>query len=840
MDDRDGIPQQPAGSAEDAHDGAGRRRGRGGERAGDTYGASIGGTMTGPLVVGHHNVVIDGDGSTVNLVTPRERPTPRRREQALLLPRRSPELIGREVELSALEAAVRAGGLVQLWGPPGVGKSSLLRHAARCLEPGRDGVLFLSAAHREVEDLAQEVFEACYEAPGYAPTRTELRRLMAQVEVTVYVDDADQDPERLRALADAAPAATFVFAGHERTLPGESAQLALQGLHPAAGLELLARELRGPLPPSERVAAEELCALSLGRPLLLLRAAGLARLDASGTGLTLPRPASVQGLLPLLLPRLDATALRVLDLLATLPDAEVAPGHIGALCGADDPDALCAELTALGLTLAAERGYRCAPDAVPEVRRRSPEPFPVERLCDHFTEWAASPAATPAQVADHGRALELVAELAERQGRPELAVRLARAVSPLLARSLRFGVWGRLLDRGQDAARRAGDATATAYFTHERAVRCLLIGQRVAAAVLLAEAVVLWRELGDDRGAEAALNAQQYAPPEPAAPTDPGPGADPPAPDPGTDATNPAQDPHPDRGVDPGPQDVGPAGSPDTAAAPPTAPDAPAASAPSEAPAQPEATGTASTPDAGGPTRADGPDPVAEAASTSPAPPVPDGSAHLLDPTGHTVSHAAAAPTAPAVGAVGAGGAATGGASAFAGLGGMVKVLAALVTAALVVGTGIQQEWWTDRAASSTDTNAGTWQDRAGSSDAPRDAERERASASPSPLTDELAGAWRDGSGNTFQVAKTGSGSYALLVGAGCGDTETVRLSGGDGSYSGTVPVSDRTSCTVVGRADMTVSVATDGDTAQVVTTARLGADRECYNCGTQTWTRLA
>ncbi|MGW1144553.1 hypothetical protein ACWD6I_05715, partial [Streptomyces sp. NPDC002454] len=197
---------------------------------------------------------------------------------------------------------------------------------------------------------------------------------------------------------------------------------------------------------------------------------------------------------------------------------------------------------------------------------------------------------------------------------------------------------------------------------------------------------------------------------------------------------------------------------------------------------------------------------------------------------------------APAAGAVGAGGAATGGASAFAGLGGLVKVLVALVTAALVVGTGIQQEWWTDRAASSTDTGTGTgtWQDGAGGSGAPRDAERERASAGPSTLTDELAGAWRDGAGNTFQVAKTGSGSYALLVGAGCGDTETVRLSGGDGSYSGTVPVSDRTSCTVVGRADMTVSVATDGDTAQVVTTARLGADRECSNCGTQTWTRLA
>ncbi|MFE7568830.1 hypothetical protein ACFU76_18010 [Streptomyces sp. NPDC057539] len=43
------------------------------------------------------------------------------------------------------------------------------------------------------------------------------------------------------------------------------------------------------------------------------------------------------------------------------------------------------------------------------------------QLCDHFARWAALPTTTASQVADHGRALELVAELAEEQGRPDLA-----------------------------------------------------------------------------------------------------------------------------------------------------------------------------------------------------------------------------------------------------------------------------------------------------------------------------------------------------------------------------------------------------------------------------------
>ncbi|MGW0732269.1 ATP-binding protein [Streptomyces sp. NPDC002851] len=847
MEETDATLREPAGPAEDAqdgHDGRDERdeRDERDGRAGDEYGAVIGGDASGPVVVGHHNVVIDGNGSTVNLIAPQERPRPERREQTLLLPRRQRELVGRESELEVLEAAVREGGLVQLWGPPGVGKSTLLRHAARCLEPGRDGALFLSAAHREVEDLAQEIFEACYEAPGYAPTRTELRRLMAGVEVTVYVDDADLNSEQLRHLADAAPAATFVFASHERSLLGESVQVELQGLRREAGLELLARELRGPLPESERVAADELCMLSLGRPLLLLRAAGLARLDASSE-VMLPRPAEIKGLLPLLFQRLDAAAMRALSLLATLRDAELAPDHIGALCEADDPDALCAELAGLGLALATERGYRCAPDAVPEVRRRSPEPFPADRLCDHFARWATSPTATPAQVADHGRALELSAELAEQQGRPDLAVRLARAVSPLLARSLRFGVWGRLLDQGQEAAQQAGDGTARAYFTHEKAIRCLLIGQRVMAAVLLAEAVVLWRELGDSQGAEAALNAQQYAPPEasaqPAPDTGSGMGADSGSPDSGADSG------FADSGADtgfadsssgsPDSLDVGPGQSPDagtTVTAPDTgttvtAPDAGTTASPTPDAGTtvptPDAAATAPTPDVGT-SHGLGPDLTADPTglASSSVPPTPDSAAYLMDPITPTAAHSAGSASAGATGVGGAtaggataggtaaGGAAAGGAAAAGGLGAVGGVLGALLAAAVAVAVGIGIQQNQDSESTSAPTQ-----------------------------TDELAGVWRDGGGNTFEITESGSGSYTFAVQAVCGGADTVEVTGSNGSYSGTAPVGEEASCTVLGQADMTITVASDGSTASVETTAQTNGDWECYSCGTQTWTRI-
>src|SRR2546430_1270102 len=167
------------------------------------YRIDIGGDAGAPVVAGNYNMVVDAQhGSSVTLLVERDRPRPVRRDRVELLPRKLPKPVGRDVETAALASAIQAGGPIQLCGPPGIGKSTFLRHAARWLEPGPDGVVFLTAANREIGDLAQEVFESCYDSSGYAPSSAELRRLMAGVRVTVYVDDADLTLEQLRELTD--------------------------------------------------------------------------------------------------------------------------------------------------------------------------------------------------------------------------------------------------------------------------------------------------------------------------------------------------------------------------------------------------------------------------------------------------------------------------------------------------------------------------------------------------------------------------------------------------------------------------------------------------------------
>lgn len=486
--------------------------GRTGPGGGNAYRLGIEGDALGPVVVGDHNLVVDAQhGSSVTLLVSGQRPTPVLREQVALLPRRQQEPLGRAAELADLERGVRDGGLVQLHGPSGSGTSTLLRHAAH-RAPAPNGRVYLNASDREVVDLAQEVFEACYDAVGYAPSEPELRRLMAEVRVTVYLDNADLTRDQVLALADLAPCATFVLASHRRSLLGADGTLVeLAGLDRPAGLELFVRELRRPLVGGELAEATALWQATQGRPLLLLQAAVLARLRSAEGG-TLPLPGEVAELLPLMLAELDASSAEVLRLLATLDGAELAPDRIGAIVELPDAAGACERLAGLGLLRAEQFGYRCPPDAVAAILGRASGPFPVERICERLTDWVTRPDTTLAEIARHSQVFERVAASAEAAGRPELAVRLIRASSPAMARSLRPGAWGRLLGRGWSAAQRAGDTRAETFFVHEEGIRSLLTGRRVMAAVLLGEAALLWKALGDLHGATAALNAQHVAP----------------------------------------------------------------------------------------------------------------------------------------------------------------------------------------------------------------------------------------------------------------------------------------------------------------------------------------
>ncbi|SDO42129.1 hypothetical protein SAMN04487981_110312 [Streptomyces sp. cf386] len=786
---------------------------------------TIGGDATAPVIAGNHIAYIGAQhGSTVNVLVEGERPQPRRRERVELPPRRQSAPLGRAADLASLDAALRGGDTVQLWGSPGVGKSALLRHAARTLGAGPHGKLFLDAARREPEDLAQDIFEACHETHGYAPSPTELRRLMAGMEVTVYVDNADYTAEQLRMVMDAAPDATFVFAARESSLLGSDGRAQrLQGIDRDAATELLARELGRPVAEAgEQETAAALWETASGTPLLLLRAAAVARLDPSGEAV-LPKPGAVRDLLPPLFDRLDGPSLRALHLLATLGDAELAPVHIGELSETSDPAVLCEGLARLGLAQETELGYRVATDVVPALRQREGlVPYSLERLCTYFAEWAARSTTPAVQVADHARALEVVAELAEGSGRADLAVQVVRAASPALARSLRFGVWGRLLDQGLPAAQRAGDRQAEAYFTHERGIRNILTGNRVLAGVLLVQAGVLWRQLGDTQGAEAASVAQQYVPEQALSPSGGGPGAS-------------AQG------------DVG--GSADVSSSPPGGDSTPGLDGSSSGgdPTSVQDVGSSGvdpTPvqDVSGSLVPD-PGPVPDVNSAVPdLTPVqsvtPPGTGMPVD-TGTAASHAVGAPP-PGLMEGGSVVASSGGGAA-AGTGVAAALKVAAVIAAIAIGAvAIEQNQNSSDPATDTPAVAATAPDL-GLDHTPDPVD-------PAPVESEptgLAGVWESSEGGGIEFVEAGPGSYTATTQDICGNTITAEFTGSGDTYSTTAPAYDMSSGScgaVLGEVRTTITIGPDGDTAEVTREMASAIDDTvtCYTCTPFTLTRVS
>ncbi|MGW5347205.1 hypothetical protein [Streptomyces sp. NPDC004050] len=593
---------------------------------------SVHGDAVGQFVTGDDNdvlsVVVNATHSTVTVVGPPGRPKPVRRERIERLPRRAgrPPL-GRDTELAALVRSITGNEPAGVHGPEGIGKSTLLRHAV--FEVGHhDGVVFLDGYGKDADDLAQSVFEACYDAPGYRPGEGELHRLLADLRLCVVIDDLDVPARELTRLQDAVPSGTVAFTSRERLLWGEGEAIALTGLSPSAGEQLLARTLERPLLPAETEAAAALWRASQGHPAALIRAAALARPAGDGTpggAAVLPAPAEVPELLRGAVARLGGASRHVLAFLAVAPRAQATVDVLALLVPGTTTTAVADavdRLTGLGLLNRTGPHVRLAGDPggpLPEGLALTPQQ--VAEATTRLTGWAADRRTPPAALADHSLLIAGLAETVGRAGRPDLGVALTRAAAPGTACSLRWGAWDRIIGRGLASARQAGDERAHAYFTYESGVRSWLTGKRGAAAAAFGAAAAAWHALGDPAGAALAEGAQAQIAPGPAPSPGSGSGTDT---DPGT-AT--------DRGTDTG------AGT-DTSSGTDTSPDTGGGggggaehgtgAGPSGSEPAPHH-GSAHPGDAGAPSSPPPPDPQAPAPGPGlPAPPVDPGGLSLF------------------------------------------------------------------------------------------------------------------------------------------------------------------------------------------------------------------
>lgn len=187
-------------------------------------------------------------------------------------------LVGREAELVACAEAA-PGSPLELHGPDGIGKTTLLARVAHTAAPPPDGVVFIRARGYPAADLRSMLFGAFWDcAEPFVPAPGHLERWLGTRRALVVLDDVELEPAALRALVDAAPRCTFLIGSREARLRGRGRSVRLAGLGPDAAVVLLARALDRPLGAGEEGEAARALVRDLdGHPGRIVEAAALVR-----------------------------------------------------------------------------------------------------------------------------------------------------------------------------------------------------------------------------------------------------------------------------------------------------------------------------------------------------------------------------------------------------------------------------------------------------------------------------------------------------------------------------------------------------------------------------------
>ena len=484
---------------------------------------SLDGDNLGQIAVGNYLKQVGsvhGDYIFVNIAAPIPAPTPRARP----VERRGqdfPGLLGRHEELRAAREAARATRPVELYAPPGMGKSALLRHMAFRLPAPAGGVVWLSAADRPYADLLEKLFDAFYQTPRPAKLHpNDLLHHLSEVNALLLIDDVGLSRDEVGALLGALPRATLVLAGNDRRLGDEGRSIALGGLAPDEGVELFARQIGRPLRLDEEMEARRLCVALQGNPPAIIQSAALTakeRRQRLGVLLAVGGPAQVASAA---LAGLAVPERQIVAVLAALDGAPTQPEHLAAVVRPDDAAPGLRRLVERGLIeQTPDNGYRLAGGVVPLLAGQDLAAW-RDWLIDHYARWATfQKRANPALLLRDTDAIRVLIRRAAAAGRHRDVIRLTRAIEASLTLDRQWRVWSEIVELARGAAVAAGLPAAEAWALHQQGTRALLEGRTDEARAALQRALALRRAQGDRLGAELTRYHLAHLLPVPALPT---------------------------------------------------------------------------------------------------------------------------------------------------------------------------------------------------------------------------------------------------------------------------------------------------------------------------------
>jgi len=463
-------------------------------------GAQIAGSVSGQVAVGSYIIQNNVDhGGVVFVAAPGETPVPRRRPLPVLLGGRVGAIVGRRRELATIDGALGPSAPVELHGPAGIGKTTLLKAVIgdRRERAPDSSAVYHSAIGEAPSDTLQFLFDAFYEcSTPFKPTDAQIRIALADTRGLVVVDDASWGRDELGTVLDAVPLATALFASPRQSLWGLGLAMPVPGLDDDDATALLAREMGRPLGPEETDAAQSASAIVGREPLAVLQLASLVRTVGHQLSLVageLQASSSPgQEVARRLASSLTEDEGRVLDALEAAGGAALTARHLAALTGLADVQPCIDALVELRLAQAHSPRYSATRAAPP-----GPDALRAAIVCldatgddiDQMTELAG--------------AIVLAIRSAVARSDWEGVLSLGRASETGMILGRRWGAWAELLEAQRVAAHALGRSSAETWALHQLGTRALCLGEHAEAETLLRQALESRLALGDEAGAAA-------------------------------------------------------------------------------------------------------------------------------------------------------------------------------------------------------------------------------------------------------------------------------------------------------------------------------------------------
>jgi energy-coupling factor transporter ATP-binding protein EcfA2 len=426
--------------------------------------------------------------------------------------------LGREEQLRQLRLAIQAGDPVELVGPCGFGKTTLLRQLASTAsqETVRPPV-YLRLGKERLDDSLQRLFEASYTSPEpFKPTPEQRTQLLAQVSSVVLLDDLTLSPREVGQLVASLPGCSLLLASTQPLLGRHGTSVAISGLTDRAAEELVAGDLGRPLTAAEAAAVGDLAAAVQGQPLHLHQAAALVREGSHSLAELATRAARD----PLVLDRLSVNALaeherRLLAVLALAGGALLPRDLIGAIGDIATLGDSLGLLRRRGLIEQHQDRFGLPICHVSTYRELLLKHLQLAGGLGTLSDWLMAQDPTSGQARSAiGGAVNALGYAAEHAEWPAV-VRLVRVLEPILTLAGRWEASREALEHGLTAARGLGDRAAEALFSHQLGTLELSLDDLVQARAHLDHARQLREQLGDHAGAAVSSHNLEVVDPPP-------------------------------------------------------------------------------------------------------------------------------------------------------------------------------------------------------------------------------------------------------------------------------------------------------------------------------------